>query len=333
MSSTSFTDGVTQSAAAWANDVDTAVYNSLSAVSGTNTVTATGPVSMTAYASGQRFLFIPANTNTGAATLNITPSGGAALGAKNIFANGAALAGNELVSGQPVLVGYDGTRFHVIGPNAQVNGTASWAAAAGTVNAITATYAPAIVTLVDGMVLGFRATGANTSTAPTFSPNGLTARAITEAGGSALELGAIYAANYECFVRYNLANTRWELLNPFPTQNSSFTASLTGCTAGVTGTVVWYKTGSSVTAYIPALTGTSNTTACTITGLPAAITPATTHTGLVGITQDNSATPVVSRLDITSGGVITLYSGQSTTFTNANVKGLPAGATLTWNLN
>lgn len=108
-----------------------------------------------------------------------------------------------------------------------------WITSAGTVNAITAAYFPVVPTLYDGLILSFRATGANTSTAPTFSPNGLTAHPITKKGGQALELGDIPAALFECLVRYNLANTRWELLNPgsiFPkvgVSNVSGGASLT----------------------------------------------------------------------------------------------------------
>lgn len=87
----------------------------LTSVAGTNTITATGAAALAAYATNQIFTLVPANTNTGATTLNITPSGGAALGAKNVFANGAACAGGELVQNVPVIVLYDGTQFNIIG--------------------------------------------------------------------------------------------------------------------------------------------------------------------------------------------------------------------------
>lgn len=90
----------------------------------------------------------------------------------------------------------------------------NWVVSGGTVDVITATYSPAVTALVDGMELDFRATGANTSTTPTFAPNGLTAHNITKLGGSALVAGDIAANLAEYQLRYNLANTRWELLNP-----------------------------------------------------------------------------------------------------------------------
>lgn len=96
----------------------------LTSVSGTNTVTATGAASLSAYATGQEFTFIPANTNTGATTLNIN-----SIGAKNVFAFGSACVGGELKSGSPARVQYDGTQFNILsnGPGKvlQVVSTAS----------------------------------------------------------------------------------------------------------------------------------------------------------------------------------------------------------------
>lgn len=207
-------NSTTRVAATYASaaDVQDGTLVALTSPSGTNTITATAAISMTAYAAGQSFRLIPANTNTGAATLNIN-----SIGAKNIFANGAALVGNELVASVPVNLAYDGTQFNILGPNTQVNGSPTWIAAGGTADAITATYAPAIVVLIDGMTLHFRAAAANATTTPTFAPNGLTAHTITKKGGTALLPGDIPGNLSECIVRYNLANTRWELLNPYYT--------------------------------------------------------------------------------------------------------------------
>ena len=96
-----------------------------------------------------------------------------------------------------------------------------WISAGGTADAITATYSPAITSLTDGLQLSFRASAANTTSAPTFSPNGLTARAITRLGGSTLSAGDIAGNNYEVKLRYNLSNTRWEIINPAWSLHSS----------------------------------------------------------------------------------------------------------------
>lgn len=90
----------------------------------------------------------------------------------------------------------------------------NWAIATGTANALAAAYTPANTGLTDGLALAVRAIAANTTTTPTFAPDGLTPHVITKYGGTALASGDIGAAGQELLLRYNLANTRWELLNP-----------------------------------------------------------------------------------------------------------------------
>jgi hypothetical protein len=105
--------------AAWHNDANTDVYNTLSAVSGTNTIVATGPLSLTAYASGKWFKFVPANTNTGAVTINIST-----LGARSITKYGStALVAGDLVVGMEAVLVDDGTRLQLINPRSVDLGT------------------------------------------------------------------------------------------------------------------------------------------------------------------------------------------------------------------
>lgn len=94
------------------------------------------------------------------------------------------------------------------------DGTVNWISGGGTADAITATYNPAITALIDGQFCFFRATSANATTTPNFSPNGLTAAVITKNGGAPLVAGDIPASLAEVVIRYSLANNRWELLNP-----------------------------------------------------------------------------------------------------------------------
>ena len=94
------------------------------------------------------------------------------------------------------------------------DGKLNWVDGGGTADAITATYSPAITALVDGQLCCVRATAANATTTPTFAPNGLTARDIVKEGGDALAVGDIVGDGHELILRYDLTNTRWELLNP-----------------------------------------------------------------------------------------------------------------------
>jgi len=116
---------------------------------------------------------------------------------------------------------FAGTPIYAIGVDASGNvveyavssGGLPIETATGTVDVITATYSPALV-LADKLMCAFVASGANTSTTPTFNANGTGAKTIVKQGGQALVAGDIPNALSVCILEYNLANTRWELLNP-----------------------------------------------------------------------------------------------------------------------
>lgn len=99
----------TNASYASAADVQDGTITFLTGTAGTNTITASAPLGLAAYATGQRFVFIPAATNSGATTLNIN-----SIGAKNVFYNGAASTGSDLMIGQAVEVTYDGTQFQIM---------------------------------------------------------------------------------------------------------------------------------------------------------------------------------------------------------------------------
>jgi len=92
-----------------AADVQDGSLTYLTSVSGTNTITATGPVGMSAYAAGQVFRFISAGSNTGATTININTIGAKAV----IKLNGSPLVSGDIPSGAMVSVAYDGTSFQL----------------------------------------------------------------------------------------------------------------------------------------------------------------------------------------------------------------------------
>lgn len=82
----------------------------ITSISGTDTITGSPSIAVAAYVTGQEFRFIPANTNTGAVTINIS-----GLGARNIVKGnaGAALAAGDLTAGVPVTITYNGTAFYM----------------------------------------------------------------------------------------------------------------------------------------------------------------------------------------------------------------------------
>jgi hypothetical protein len=115
----------------------------------------------------------------------------------------------------------------------------------------------------------------------------------------------------------------------------TFVGTLTGFAAGPTGNVNWQRIGNHVTLSIPtAITGTSNSTAMTMTGMPAIIRPAAT-VNLPGINiTDNSVNTNFGACSISAAGVITFSAtnglGGTGAFTNINTKGISAGAVLVY---
>lgn len=89
------------------------VNSLLSNVTGTNAIAATATPTLTAYAAGQTYSFIAANSNTAAATLSID-----GLTAKSITKNGtAALSAGDIQAGKLTWVEYDGATFQLINNN------------------------------------------------------------------------------------------------------------------------------------------------------------------------------------------------------------------------
>lgn len=94
------------------------------------------------------------------------------------------------------------------------DGLVNWVAAGGTADALTATFSPAVTAYADGELFFVRAAHPNATTTPTLNVNSVGAQTITKLGGAALVAGDIAGNLAECIFRYNLANTRFELLNP-----------------------------------------------------------------------------------------------------------------------
>ena len=163
------------------------------------------------------------------------------------------------------------------------DGAINWAVAGGGVDTLTATYSPALATLIDGQLCYVRAAGTNLTTTPTFAPNGLTAHAITKQGGGALS-GSDWTINTELVLRYNLANTRWEWLNASASTSSVFSDSAFkiqdngDATKQIAFEASGISTGTTRTLTAPNVNGTIITTGdtATVTNTMAAVMAANT---------------------------------------------------------
>lgn len=119
-------------------------------------------------------------------------------------------------------------------------------------------------------------------------------------------------------------------------ETGTFTGTLTGCTTSPSGTFNWTRVGNVVTIdCVVTIAATSNTTACTITGVPAALNPARNMTAAGFIqAEDNTVFSVGSVQVGTSGTLILAHSTAtvpSVTFTAAGTKGF-SGMCITYPL-
>lgn len=193
----------------------------------------------------------------------------------------------------------------------------------------TGSISPTGYGLVSGLVYAFKLTTTNSVVAPTINLSSLGAVTVKLDGGGALLVGSMPLNGL-----YKYDGTNFILLNPVPV-TGTFTATLTGMTGSVTGTAAYSINSNVVTLFLPIMTGTSNTTAMTATGAPAAIFPTTAHLGFPCVMEDNTTVSGgAGRADVGTNGVVTFYTNLAAGgFTNSGTKGLPTGMTITYNLN
>lgn len=116
---------------------------------------------------------------------------------------------------------------------------------------------------------------------------------------------------------------------------SSYTGAFTGCTTAPTVTIRYAISGSIVSLHVIGDVATSNTTAFTITGAPAAIWPATSQLGystVYAFTDNGALEYGTVGVRMTTAGILEFAKSNSTTgFTNSGNKG-PTDFLLTYNL-
>jgi hypothetical protein len=159
-------------------------------------------------------------------------------------------------------------------------------------------------------------------------------------GGTGLQLGSPTGAD-EGNGTINVASGYYlNGVNQF--QTGTFTGTLVGLTTSPTVSCSYAISGSMVTLTINktnvAITGTSNSTAFSMTGLPAAMQPSTSFGAVPTLWgfYDNGVV-ASGTVTITAGsGTITFYKGSSGTlasWTGSGTKGISSPITITYNLN
>lgn len=106
-----------------------------------------------------------------------------------------------------------------------IGGGPQWIVAQGTSDAIVANFVPPNLSLYDGLLIGVRAIAANTTITPQINVDGFGLKTIVKNALANVIPNDIPGAGYEMLLRYNLANTVWELLNPATPWLDDFSAT------------------------------------------------------------------------------------------------------------
>lgn len=203
----------------------------------------------------------------------------------------------------------------------------NYAAATGT-NNLTATIT-GINAYENGLTVRLKFAATNTGTM-TVNINSLGAiNAYQTDGTSAIIAGQAIANNIGDFEYNSSLNSGaggFVFLNP-ATVTGTFTATLTGMTTTTTGTMNYRIQGNMVTIWADSsILGTSNATTMTMTGVPAAIQPATTRYANPSV-RDNGTFAIGQATMTASSGTWTFAKDpNSSAFTSSGSKGLAASA-------
>jgi hypothetical protein len=115
-------------------------------------------------------------------------------------------------------------------------------------------------------------------------------------------------------------------------EEGSFTFTGTGFTTSPTKTAYYTKIGDQVTVQLPDITGTSNTTAMTITGLPVALRSARAYT-FSGLVYNASVINNGYFYGAHANAVTVYWNAVSDAFTASGVKGIPNNLSITYTIN
>jgi len=199
-----------------AQQVQNRSVTQLTSVSGTNTIVGTATPTPSAYALGQVFEFIPANTITGAATLNVS-----SLGAINLYKNSVggivACVAGDLVAGNSYLARYDtagSDQFIVLNPSIPATAAATVSAAGSDQSGATALTQPINIVTTVAASTGVKLSSASSTgywqIVLNAGANALTVYpdSSSQINALAVDTGFLLATNTACAF-WRASTTRW----------------------------------------------------------------------------------------------------------------------------
>jgi hypothetical protein len=281
----------------------------------------------TAYTDGIVIYWIPGNTNTTASTINVNGLGVVAI----INQDGSALSAGQIAAGRVVEMIYKGTGFRLV----NTEPTNVWGGTSAGVSGAYTLAATQFAAYRSGLLVYWIPNVTYTGGGCTINVNSLGSASIFNPDGTILVANQIVAGQ----VAQILYTGSYFILINGSVSSGTFTGTLTGMTGSVTATVQYYVSGNIVTLSFSNKTldktGTSNTTAMKLTGLPNVINPTsgTISTQFCGYVIDNSTARSAQAQIFNNEVNFFLGFDGSTLFTAAGTKGLNKNWTLLYQLN
>lgn len=287
----------------------------------------------TAYADGIVIYFIAANTNTGPSTINVNGLGPVAITRQD----GTPLTAGQIVANQVTQIMYKGAGFLLLFSSSLIATTTQ------TQN-ISLTAGNYTLQLTDQGASFTMSVGANRNL--TIPPNASVAfplgtleylynegnadlNIVRGAGVSLYEAGTLIdadgllpAGSRSWATIYKYSTNIWLVF--YSMRGGTYTGTLTGVVGTITGAIKWRINSGMIHLNVTAnLQGTSNSTACTITGMPAFLRPA--NDKLATCTLLNNSLVDYGWAQVTTLGVIAFgvgFANNPAGFTAANNKGI-----------
>lgn len=156
---------------------------------------------------------------------------------------------------------------------------------------------------------------------------GRTTDSILISAGGLVEFGSASSASTGIKILGNDSGYTTSTLKYY--MEGTTTVTLSGITTVVTGTAKWTRIGNKVTLRLPALSGTSNTGSCAMTGLPAFITPSTNQSFWAHV-RDNGVSSFGQAIVASTGQVDFYHNAGFSAWTSSGTKSIPYEFTITY---
>ena len=210
----------------------------------------------------------------------------------------------------------------------------------GAANTVTITVpAPQTFGYTTGISLTIRIGNTTSTTTPAINVNGLGPKTIANADGTPLFPGQLISGGIYTLVFFG---GLFRLVSMSTALSGTVVGTLTGYLVNLTGNVNWVRTGFHASIYVPAnITGISNTTGMTLTGLPVVIRPLSQQVVACASLEDNTITNLIGDCVIGTGGTVAFRLALATgatgpiqvgtlNFTASGTKGILSGFSITY---